>query len=245
MSNHWFQFKQFQIVQDKCGMKVSTDACIQGAEAARFIKSFSIKNVLDIGTGTGLLSLMVVQQNPEIVVDAIDIDENAIVQAKENFSNSPWPQAFKAIHTSLKDWHFSSVQNEKKYDFIISNPPFFDNSLQAAQHLRNQARHSFSLSKNELFAAASDLLSEDGLFCVLYPFDSFQEIETIAKQNELYLFKCLQINPNLAKNPNRVVLFFTKKENVATVTEELIIYANKGIYTDAFCRLLSEYYLTL
>lgn len=245
MSNHWFQFKEFKIYQDKCGMKVSTDACIQGAVAARFIRSFPIKNVLDIGTGTGLLSIMLAQQNPEILVDAIDIDENAIEQAIENFSNSPWAKTLNSIHISLAEWHLFSMKNEKRYDFIISNPPFFDKSLHAKTHLRNQARHSFMLNKNELFLAVADLLSDQGIFCVLYPFDSFQQIVNIAKENYLYLIKTIEVQPTLSKNPNRIIAFFSKNEKNTLISEKLIIYESAGIYTEAFRNMLSEYYLYL
>src|SRR5688572_17826532 len=142
MSNNFFQFKQFIVYQDRCSMKVCTDACIFGAYAANIISNSAsqILKCLDIGTGTGLLSLMIAQKT-RAIIDAIEIEEDAFIQAKENFSNSPWRQRLRAVHTDAK--HLSTWV---KYDFIVSNPPFYQNDLVSPLKTKNVAKHDTSLN---------------------------------------------------------------------------------------------------
>ncbi|MGN6568280.1 MAG: tRNA1(Val) (adenine(37)-N6)-methyltransferase, partial [Flavipsychrobacter sp.] len=142
MSNQYFQFKQFRIEQDKCAMKVSTDACIQGAWTPIHDH---VRHVLDIGTGTGLLSLMLAQRDPRMHIDAVELDEQAATQAKENIVSSPFSERIDIIHGDAKEY-----QANQQYDLIICNPPFFQNSLLGDNSKRNTARHTLSFSYEDL-----------------------------------------------------------------------------------------------
>lgn len=161
MSNHYFQFKQFTIHQDKCAMKVSTDACIQGAWTPI---ANDVVDVLDIGTGTGLLSLMLAQRNSSIHIDAIELDADAAIQAKENASASPWADRVQMMQGDVTTHQFT-----KQYDMVICNPPFFNNSLLGDDAQRNSVRHTISLSYDALLAVLQNVLKPTGYAAVLLP----------------------------------------------------------------------------
>lgn len=227
-------------------MKVSTDACIQGAWAAQWLSARSAlprRKVLDIGTGTGLLSLMIVQVNRGITIDAIELNQEACAQAAENFHASPWREKLTAFHKDLNT--FAATVPRNTYDFIICNPPFFHNHLQAQQKERNDARHSISLSKHELAPAVSLLLQEHGVFCVLYPQSEWADWLKAGREAGLYPFFCLEVRPKATAETNRIVGLFAKKNNQVPETETLVIYEEDKKYTEAFIRLLRSYYLAL
>ena len=157
MANDYFQFKQFLIKQDKCAMKVCTDACLLGAFAANRLP-LTVHRLLDIGTGTGLLSLMLAQRNLNAVIDAVEIDEAAAEQAKENFNNSPWKERLNVHNEPIQK--FAKSIN-KKYDVIICNPPFFENDLKSNDNQRNLALHSAALSLEELISIVGFLLEKN------------------------------------------------------------------------------------
>jgi tRNA1Val (adenine37-N6)-methyltransferase len=247
MPNDWFQFKQFKIEQDLCAMKVSTDACIQGAWASKWLQSnhpTAGTKILDIGTGTGLLSLMLAQLNPESSIDAIELNSNAFLQAKQNFSSSPWASKLTAHHYSLNDYLEYNREN-KWYDLIICNPPFFHNHLQARQKARNDARHSISLSKEELAHAVSLLLHEQGFFCVMYPQTEWNDWLQVSKDHGLYIQFTIEVKPKAAAVSNRIIGLFSKKDNQHPETETLVIYEEDKSYTESFKALLQPYYLAL
>ncbi|MFA6057380.1 MAG: methyltransferase [Taibaiella sp.] len=250
MPNDWFQFKQFKIEQDCCAMKVSTDACIQGAWASKWLQlnrpAAGLK-ILDIGTGTGLLSLMLAQLNPESSIDAVELNNDAFLQAKQNFSSSPWANKLTAHYYSLKDYLVESEhdQENKLYDFIICNPPFFHNHLQAQQKARNDARHSISLSKEELAHAVSLLLDEQGFFCIMYPQTEWNEWLRVGKGQDLYAQLTVEVKPKASMVPNRIIGLFSKKNNQHSKTETLVIYEEDKNYTEQFKALLQPYYLAL
>jgi tRNA1Val (adenine37-N6)-methyltransferase len=245
MPNDWFQFKQFAIQQDRCAMKVSTDACIQGAWAAGQLYKTGAQapSVLDIGTGTGLLSLMLAQLNSGAAFDAIELNKDAARQAAENFSASPWSNRFNLHHTSLADFYASYTG--KQYDFIVCNPPFFHNQLQAPGQARNVARHSISLGKEELAGTAAGLLKATGRLCVMYPASEWADWEKTAVLHGLYPQAVLAVQPNSAAAPNRMIGLFGKEKESLIAKEQLVIYEQDKGYTPAFARLLQPYYLKL
>jgi tRNA1Val (adenine37-N6)-methyltransferase len=238
MSNNYFSFKQFTVNQDKCSMKVSTDACIQGAWTP--IGS-DVKHVLDIGTGTGLLSLMLAQRNPDIHVDAIELDEDAALQAKQNVDASPWKDRINIIRADVRDYVF-----DKKYDFIICNPPFFQNSLLGPDAARNNVRHNTSLSFSALVNVLCDNLNTNGYISILLPIVEAQVFQALMQDENMLVFNELLISPKHGFTANRSVKLFSKNNDKGFVNStELIIYAATNVYTTAFAGLLSPFYLNL
>jgi tRNA1Val (adenine37-N6)-methyltransferase len=246
MANNWFQFKQFRIAQDQCAMKVSTDACIQGAWAAEaFRRQAGGGDVLDIGTGTGLLSLMLAQHMPASRFDGIEIDTAACNQACSNFAGAPWKDRLRAVQTSLQEYTAAQVKRAL-YQFIICNPPFFHNQLQAEERSRNLARHGIIMGKEELAFSVSKLLLPGGMFCVMYPSAEWPEWHEAAGAHNLHLRNLLNIQPKPASPPNRRIGIYSGTNNgQPAISEDLVIYSAPGIYTPEFSRLLAPYYLAL
>lgn len=238
MRNTYFQFKQFRIEQEHCAMKVSTDACIQGAWSP--LKS-EAKQVLDIGTGTGLLSIMLAQRYPSISIDAIELDATAAQQAQENFSNSPWANRIHLLQGDATIYPF-----DKKYDYIICNPPFFNNSLLGPQQQRNQARHTLSLSYQHLISLLKNNLTATGNASILLPFHEGTTIWTsLLEEAGMYLEQVLHIAPSSNKPFNRIVLICCLS-NQEKLTPEIVSIRNSDqSYTDSFIRLLQPFYTSL
>ena len=235
--NTFFQFKQFRINQEKSGMKVCTDSCLFGAWVADKIerKTIQPERILDIGSGTGLLSLMIAQKT-NAKIDAVEIDERSFLQTKENFAESEWSQQLHAFHADIKPWPSSC-----KYDLIISNPPFFENDLKSATLHKNIAKHHDALTLADLLNSIKELLSEEGKFTVLLPFHRAEYFKKITEENRFYLLEELLVNQTPKHAYFRALLFFgTKKQT--HVSKELVIKEG-GNYTSAFNFLLKDYYL--
>ena len=172
-----FQFKQFLLFQDKCAMKFGTDSAILGS---LLNPPPNGENALDIGSGTGVLSLMLAQRSP-IRIDAIEIQEDAFLQTEENFKNSPWCERLASFNSSLQ-----SYSTKKTYDYIFSNPPYFSNSLKNLENNRKTSRHTDSLSFDELASNVSKLLSNIGEFTLILPVESFHEFQNFAFTHKLF-----------------------------------------------------------
>jgi tRNA1Val (adenine37-N6)-methyltransferase len=244
VANTSFEFKQFTVNQQHCAMKVSTDACIFGAAAAEVFAEKVLQDrssqadYLDIGAGTGLLSLMLAQTTTAFT-DAVEIDTAAFKQAGENFISSPFKDRLAVYNTDIL--YFTT---DKKYDGIICNPPFFEGDLQSPDTKKNTARHSTALTLQQLLTAAGSLLKADGLFAVLLPFSRMDECIKLAAATGLFPVQKLLLRHSLQHPLFRVVLFFSKNM-IATATKELVIKDETGNYTDAFIFLLKAYYLYL
>ncbi len=228
-----FHFKHFAIKQNLCTMKVGTDGVLLGAWT-----DTPNGNVLDIGCGSGLISLMIAQRNPNNQIDAIDIDRNAYLQTTENIVNSDWKTNILAHHTSLQNF-----KTDKKYQLIVSNPPFFVNSSKSGNEAKNLARHTDELSFNHLLQAVANLLLPDGLFSVVLPFAAATEFMKLAKTNHLYLNRLCEVKPNLAKPPKRVLMEFSFHEKEPETTTLTIETNQRHIYTPAYQNLTKDFYL--
>ncbi|SIN83260.1 tRNA1(Val) (adenine(37)-N6)-methyltransferase [Chitinophaga niabensis] len=234
MANTFFEFKQFTVHQDKTAMKVCTDACIQGAFTASRMPA--VPRVLDIGTGTGLLSLMLAQQS-SAAIDAIELDEQAALQAAANFEASPWGDRLHVIREDVRAF------SGEHYPFIISNPPFYEQDLKSPSHQRNAAMHAVSLGYEELLAAIKRLLSKDGSFSVLLPYDGFQRFNALAVSGGFVLRELLLVRQTPAHDYFRAVGIFGPAGTLNTT--EISIYDAQRNYTPEFSALLQQYYLYL
>ena len=234
MSNNYFKFKKFIIYQDKCAMKVCTDACLFGA----LLPTLEINNakILDVGTGTGLLSLMFFQNNETSLIDAIEINENAYQQAFDNillnrFSNN--------INVILGDIRF--YETKILYDIIFCNPPFFVNDLKSQNAEKNIALHSQMLSYEELIIAVEKLLSADGFFYVLLPFINETIFINIAKKYQLFAVSITRVKQTNKHTFFRSIVCFAKQEKMCV--DKSITIKNEADYSPEFTALLKEYYL--
>lgn len=236
MSNSYFRFKQFTIHQDRCGMKVSTDACIQAAWAP--IQQH-VKLVLDIGAGTGLLSLMLAQRNNSILIDAIELDEAAAEQAKENVAASPWAGRINVMQGGVKNYSFTTM-----YDMVICNPPFFINSLQSEEAQRNNARHDVALRQEDLLEVIDKCTNEEGYAVIMLPPVEHTVWQQLCEKNGWYLVQKLEVQPRAGKEANRIIGVYIRTK-AALRSETLSIKNADNSYTEAFTELLRPFYLFL
>jgi tRNA1Val (adenine37-N6)-methyltransferase len=241
MANPYFQFKQFTVYHDRCAMKVTTDSCFFGAWTAEEIQNskFKIQNILDIGTGTGLLSLMIAQKNA-VKIDAVEIDKEAAAQASENIKASSWKDQIKIFNEDIL-----SFQPEKKYDCIICNPPFYENELASSKEKRNLAHHSEQLTISQVLDCITTHLKENGLFFLMYPYKRSEEIESLLDKKNLYITDTILLQQSTNHSPFRIIVKGTNKKTNSSQSSTIAIWNEHQQYTDAFIGLLKDYYLYL
>jgi tRNA1Val (adenine37-N6)-methyltransferase len=234
-----FQFKQFSIQQDKTAMKVGTDGVLLGAWTPIDHNPFS---VLDIGAGTGIISLMLAQRSHAQQIDALEIDENAYEQATDNFENSPWNDRLFCFHAGLDEF---IEEPEDEYDLIVSNPPFYSEDYKTQSEQRDLARFQDAMPFEELIEAADLLLSENGIFAVILPFKEEENFIALAKESELYPVKITRVKGTPTSEIKRSLLAFSRNENTTVSTDELIIETARHIYTSEYIELTKEFYLKM
>jgi tRNA1Val (adenine37-N6)-methyltransferase len=243
MANSYFQFKQFTIHQDKCAMKVTTDSCLFGAYVNQRVRSqeSGVGKALDIGAGTGLLTLMVAQET-EVVIDAIEIDKDAFEQAEKNVAASPWADRIKVMHADAEKSEFPT-----RYDVIISNPPFYDNELKSNDVKKNIAHHNEGLLLPRLLQVIKKTLQPDGSFYLLLPFKRNDEIKKLFIENKLSIRQLVLVRQSVNHDYFRIMLAGKLKaaEQDETMIEEISIKIDAEQYTPDFINLLKEFYLHL
>ena len=228
-----FTFKQFSLAHGNPGLKISTEACILGSWAHRFAQG----KILDIGTGCGLIACMLAQGNPEVSIDAIEIHQQFATLALENIKNSPFKNQIQVINSDIR-----SISTNNRYDFIISNPPFFSNHLPATLKDKQIAIHDDELNFVDLIISIKNLLKPGGKFAVIYPKEVMDKFEKELGKNGLFVHQFLYIFSNPGSKLLRVIcLGSTNKEEIAI--ENLYIKDEKNEYTEAFKLLLNPYYL--
>ncbi|ASZ13321.1 methyltransferase [Chitinophaga pendula] len=241
MPNTYFQFKQFTVYQDRCAMKVCTDACVQGAFTARYLADKGLGaggRLLDIGAGTGLLSLLLAQQVAADIT-AVELDAAAYEQASANFAAAPWADRMVVNHGDIRDW-----EGGTPFDFIITNPPFYEADLKSQDQLRNQAMHATTLSYEQLLAAIDRLLAADGAFSILLPYRYFSTFQQLAAASDLHLTTALHVSQRTGKAYFRSIGIFSRQRQEADI-RTMDIYQEASSYTPAFITLLKDYYLYL
>ncbi len=229
-----FKFKQFQVTQKKAAAKVGTDAVLLGAWT---LIQNNTEKILDIGAGTGVISLMLAQRAQKAQITAVEIDLDAFEESKFNFDNSPWANRLKCLKSDIKTLFFSSY-----FDLIVSNPPFYTEKTFAPNNKRNLARNTSSLKFSDLMKKVDSLLSPDGFFSIIVPYKEEIKICELAERNNLFPHKITRVRGNENAPLKRSLIAFGRDQKKST-PDELIIEVERHIYTQEYINLTKDFYL--
>ncbi|MBL7558176.1 methyltransferase [Olleya sp. YSTF-M6] len=233
-----FEFKAFTVQQDQCAMKIGTDSVLLGAWTPLDTNPFSI---LDIGAGTGVLSLQLAQRSTAQVIDALEIDELAYEQCVDNFEASPWADRLFCYHADLAEF---TEEIEDQYDLIISNPPFYSEDFKTDNNQRDLARFTDALPFEHLVDSVSKLLTKDGVFSVVIPYKEESHFITLASQAGLFPNRILHVKGTKHSEIKRSLLAFSFRESVIK-TEVLVIEIERHQYTQEYINLTQDFYLNM
>ena len=253
MPNPYFQFKQFTVWHDKCAMKVGTDGVLLGTWVTVYPSGKLVKNegacnsdlykkisVLDVGTGTGLIAMIVAQRNENSDIDAIDIDNDAFIQAIENVERSSFKDRIKVLKKS-----FFVYSSKKKYDLIISNPPFFTNALKCPNEKRSIARHNDSLPLKQFIEYAVAMLSENGRIALILPTQQSEELDFIIATHRLYTIRRTDVVSIEGLYPKRFMIEISTKDIAAEEKKHntLVLETKERKRTPLYRELTKDFYL--
>ncbi|MDP2542825.1 tRNA (adenine-N(6)-)-methyltransferase [Tenacibaculum discolor] len=236
-----FQFKEFAVHQDKTAMKVGTDAVLLGAWCN--LGDFP-DAMLDVGSGTGVISLMLAQRSDAMTIDAVEVDGDAYEQTVENFEQSDWGDRLFCYNASFVEFAEEMSEEEEEYDIIVSNPPFYTDNYETEDLARNKARFTSSLSFEELLKGVSEILSENGRFSTIIPFKEEADFIKLAKKHNLYLNRVCRVKGNPTSEIKRSLLELSFTES-SIQEEELIIETKRHQYTDAYINITKDFYLKM
>jgi len=229
-----FNFKKFSIHQNNAAMKIGTDGILIGAWV-NISKKFK---ALDIGSGTGIISIMLCQRNLNLELDSIELSPSAIMDSKINIENCNWSNRIKLFHQDLKDFHPDS-----NYDLIVSNPPYFKESLQPYNSERSKARHQNNLKLEDILKFSNQNLSKDGSLNIILPFEQKSEAKEFAKKYGLNSIRECAVHPKPNKDPHRILIEFSNTENKQVMKESLVIEENgRHNYSEDYKKLTREFY---
>jgi tRNA1Val (adenine37-N6)-methyltransferase len=234
MSQKPFQFKEFTVHQDRCAMKIGTDGVLLGA----WCDVNNANSILDIGTGTGLIALMLAQRSNAELIDAVEIEPEAYEQAVENFEESPWGDRLFCYHSDIQEF---AEEIEDKYDLIVSNPPYFQSDQQISGK-RQLARQTVSLRYTELILACSKLLSPNGLSSFIIPFKEEEIFLKIALEQGLFPSRLTRVKGTVTAPTKRSLISLSFIETVVQI-EELILEKERHQYTDTYKEMVKDFYL--
>lgn len=243
--NKPFSFKQFTIEQDRCAMKIGTDGVLLGAWTAIQDNTY---NILDIGSGTGIIALMLAQRSIADTIEAIELDGDAFEQCTENFENSPWGDRLFCFHAGFDEFVDEYTEEEpdeyELYNLIVSNPPFYSEEVTSGNSARDSARQNTSLPFDELLEGVSKLLTKKGSFSTIIPFKEEVNFIEIAKEFNLFPKRITRVkgNPETEIKRSLLELNFTQTE---TVIDVLIIEKERHVYTNAYKELTKDFYLKM
>lgn len=235
MANDYFQFKQFTIRQEKCAMKVGTDGVLLGSWA----NLTDARRLLDIGTGTGLIAIMAAQRNPELIIDAIEIDPAAFEQARENANSTPWRERIHIFQGKVQE--FTPTY---KYDIIICNPPFFINSTKNPEFNRTLARHCETLSHEDLLQVSDNLLLPKGKLCVILPVNEAKHFLELTQGKKWFVNKLSTVYPTPDKAPKRQLIELSKVKG-CPVEDSVILEIERHTLHENYANLTRDFYLKL
>jgi len=238
MANPYFRFKQFTVFHDKCAMKVGTDGMLLGA----WTDLNGTKIILDVGTGTGLIALMLAQRNPAALIEAIDIDPLAQEQAETNSRNSPFSDRISVKRASLQE--FARLTG-KRFDLIVSNPPYFSDSLMPADKQRAQTRHAVTLTLDDLLFFSRCCLAEGGRLSLILPYDRRDELKQWCVTHAFYLKRETFVHPTPSAERKRVLVELSTEPIECIATHSLIIEEKRHVYTSEFTHLVRDFYVHL
>ena len=246
--NTGFRFKQFFVRHDCSSMKVGTDGVLIGCWAPAFpatplqVASPPPIRILDVGTGSGLIALILAQRWQEAQIDAIDIDQASCDQARENFAASPWAERLHTAHSSLQQWQ---TANGKFYDLIVSNPPYFVDSLKAPDAARCAARHNDTLPFFSLIADSTRLLKDEGTLAVIVPCEAENELQSLAAAEGLQCTRRCYVHPKPGRPAKRVMIAWsrTPAPEPTECTGHLTLEDEQGGRSEAYQQLTREFYL--
>ncbi len=237
MATPYFQFKQFCIWHHKCAMKVGTDGVLLGSWA----NTTNCRTILDIGCGSGLISLMLAQRS-NAHIDAIDIDHGAFCQTTENIELSDFREQVCAHHIPLEAY---ALDCQIKYDLIVSNPPYFEDSLKGPDKQRNTARHTDSLTLDNLLSDCFRLLNKEGRLALILPYDQKDLLQGKINQHRLFAQRITSVIPTVGGKPKRLLIEIGKTEPATIDTNELAIEIARHQYTEDYINLTRDFYLKM
>jgi tRNA1Val (adenine37-N6)-methyltransferase len=232
-----FRFKQFIVEDDRSAMRIGTDAILLGSYA----EPGQAKSILEIGTGCGVISLMLAQRS-DARIDAIDIDEASLMQAGSNFRQSPWNDQLRPVCISLQDLLLASDQ---KYDIIITNPPFFSGSLPSPDARKNRTRHTVNMSHQDLLKGIKHFLCDQGIFYMILPVSESRRFFILAEAGGLFIYKKMNVRPKPGKPVNRILSGFGFHPCAVPSVTEMVIRNVDNTFTKEYITLTGAYYLSL
>ena len=235
MPNPYFAFKQFTVRHDRCAMKVGTDGVLLGA----WTDLSHSRRILDIGTGTGLIALMLAQRCMDARITAIDLDSAAVEQAQENIQASPWKDRIEALQQDICTYHPNGT-----FDTIVSNPPYFIDSLKCPDGQRSTARHTDTLDADRLIGKVSELLTSDGRFSIILPAEQTEDLIRVAGEKGLHPSRQTWVITRPGLSPKRILMEF-RKIPVTLQPDELVIELERHVYSKEYIALTKEFYLKM
>jgi len=239
MSSDIFKFKQFQIAQEQCSMKIGTDGVLLGA----WVSTEGANSVLDIGTGSGVIALMVAQRTKAAKISAVEIDEKSFNQAKQNIDNSPWSSRMDLYNNTIQDYAKTINQT---FDLIVCNPPFFTGGTFSNNQERNDVRHTIKLPNGDLLMCANNLLNKNGKFCVILPYIEGLRFKEMAETYGLYTNRVTSVIGKVGKPVERLLIEFCKEKCDTVKEDELVIQiGGRDEYSEEYVSLTKDFYLKM
>lgn len=238
MPEQHFRFKAFAIKQDGSTMKVGTDGVLLGAWAS----VEEAKTILDIGTGTGVIALMLAQRTKNAEIHGVEIDEASYLQTEENFSNSPWKERMRVFNMPIQEF---AEATEQRYDLIVSNPPFFTGGTLSNNSNKQSVRHTIKLPHGDLLQSVRKLLVKKGKFCVVLPYLEGLRFKEMAQSAGLFCNKVTGVKPNMHKQVERLLLEFSYQPKEYQYTELSIAKSESSEWTEEYKKLTADFYLNI